>query len=756
MPLAPSMTASLPPESAVPAPARGARLPPAEVAALFRPRSIAVIGASSNPTRFSGKIIPTLLRQGFEGVIYPINARSPQVAGLTCYPRLSAIPGPVDCIIYAVAPEHMHEALDGARERGVKLMVVASAGFAERGDAEGQALQDDLVRLAHANGMRVIGPNCLGFANFEDRICATAAAAMDWPAMPRGRIGMVSQSGGLGLASILYAALEEGIGFSHVVTTGNEADLDTIDVARFLVEDPGTDVIAMTIEAVRDPAGFIELLGLAQQAGKPVVVLKSGRTDLGKVMAASHTGALAGSAQVFEAVCRQFGVVCVSDVDEFYQFADMFGKLRAAGKLSAARAPGAHCAAFSVSGGHIGLFADQGSLHGLGFPSFSLVTKEAVARELGFSGNFQNPLDTTARAIGDDGFWGRCLKVLLEDEAIELVVPIITVAHSYDHAIGDFIAQAERSSKIVVVLWAGGAFEGEGLRRLQESNVPLFRTPARAAAAIAALQRYCVQRARIAGRAPPVPGDEPGQRRARALLLEAAASGRAALTERESKAVLAAIGVPVTREQSVVTAEEAVEAAGAIGFPVALKGEHPAILHKSEAGIVFLGLADAPAVVEAFATVTARMAAATPGQPPGRVLVQEMVGAGTELILGLSRDPEFGLAVVCGLGGIFVEILGDAAMRLPPFDIGEARRMIEELRGVAVLKGARGRPGVDIEKVAGLLVALGDFAVANADLLAEVDINPLISTGTGQLRAADALIVLDRVDACAAGNHRRA
>ncbi|MGP1615538.1 MAG: CoA-binding protein, partial [Pollutimonas bauzanensis] len=464
-------------------PAR-ARMAPADVAGLFKPKSIAVVGASANPERFSGKIIPSLLRQGYGGAIYPVNPGRGNIGGLACYPDLAAVPGDVDCVVYALAAEHIGAVLDQCRDKRVRLMVVSSAGFAERGDAQGVAMQESMLARARAAGVRVLGPNCIGFINMVSRVCVSSAAAASWPDIPRGGIGLVSQSGGLGLATILYSALEDGISFSHIVTTGNEADLDTIDIARYLIADAATDVVAMTVEAVRDKAAFFGALQEAKAAGKPVVVLKSGRTELGKTMAASHTGALAGSAAVFEAVCAQYGAICANDVDDFYQIAAMLAKLRRAGKLGTFANPGAHCAALSISGGHIGLFADHASLAGLAFPAFSGRTQAAIARELGFEGNFQNPLDTTARTIGDDGFWGRCASVLLDDAAIEVVVPIITVARTYEAAIRDFIDIAQKSGKIVVVVWAGGDFEGEGRRLLMQSNVPVFRTPARAAAAI--------------------------------------------------------------------------------------------------------------------------------------------------------------------------------------------------------------------------------------------------------------------------------
>lgn len=729
------------------------RAPPESVSACFRPRSVAVIGASSNPTRFSGKIIPTLVRCGFTGDIYPVNAGRTEIGGLKCYPDLASVPGDVDCVVYAIAAEQIVPMLDEIARKRTKLLVVSSAGFAERGDDAGRALQAQLVAFCRGHGIRVLGPNCIGFTNFAEQTCISSAAALEWPDAPAGRIGLVSQSGGLGLATVLFCALEEGIGFSNIVTTGNEADLDTIDIARSFVADPQTDVIAMTIEAVRDSAGFVRLLELAEKAGKPVVVLKSGRTDLGKTMAASHTGALAGSAAVFEAVCAQYGVICAHDVDDFFELAAMFAKLRASGKLGRWTHPASHCAALSISGGHIGLFADHASLQGLAFPAFAPETHAAITGELGFEGHFQNPLDTTARTIGDDGFWGRVTQVLLDDPQMQVVVPIITVAHSYDPAVNDFIRLAETSGKILVVLWAGGHFEGDGRQRLQRSNVPLFRTPARASAAIAALDRYLGARHRRGAPPAPAPRDlDHALEAARAALLDCTtdaphpSQARQALTERESKRVLAALGVRVTRERVVGTVKEALAAAREIGYPVVVKGEHPAILHKSEAGVVHLNIADDDAVRRAFELTVERMRRAVPEGPEGRVLVQERIAGATELIAGVTNDPEFGPVVAFGLGGVFVEIMRDVALRVAPFDEAEAARMIGELKGAAVLDGARGRQPADRAALASLLARLSSFAAANRDHVKEIDINPLIVLADGSVCAVDALIVLSQAD----------
>lgn len=719
---------------------RADRMRPSEIASLFKPKSIAVVGASANPERFSGKIIPSLVRQGFAGAIYPVNPGRAEIDGRQCYPDLASVPGTVDCVVYALAAEHIESILSQCKQKQVRLMVVSSAGFAERGDDHGQELQDHLVARAAEAGVRVLGPNCIGFINLVDRTCVSSAAAMAWPNMPTGRIGLVSQSGGLGLASILYGALEDGVSFSHIITTGNEADLDTIDVANFLVADEDTDVVAMTVEAVRDRAGFCEILDTARKMGKPVVILKSGRTDLGKTMAASHTGALAGSAEVFEAVCRQYGAICAHDIDDFYQIASMFAKLRRAGKLAGLHNPGAHCAALSISGGHIGLFADHASLQGLAFPDFSVKTKLAIAEELGFEGNFQNPLDTTARTIGDDGFWGRCTQALLKDDDIQLVVPIITVSRSYEPAIRDFIRIAEEASKVIVAIWAGGDFEGEGRKLLADSNVPVFRTPARAAAAIRALNDYCVQRDQHVAEPLTELTDSGDLLEAIELFKSSFTGDKAALTERASKQVLAALGFPVTREFAARTEEDAVNAARETGFPVVLKGEHPDILHKSDLGLVFLDLRDEGEVRTAYRTTMERLAAA--GVDGGQVLVQQMIDAGTELIVGTTTDPEFGPVVVLGLGGIFVELLNDVSMRVAPFNHQEALAMIDELRGKAMLEGMRGQQAVDKDELARLLVQLGRFAEAAGEWISEIDVNPLVlNRHTGRLCALDALIV---------------
>ena len=724
-------------------PADGGTRPAAgAIARLLAPRSIAIIGASADPAKFSGRFAPYLQRQGYGGAIYPINARRAEVAGLKSYPDLAAIPGPVDCVIYSIAAADIEPALAACETKGVQLLVVTSAGFAEQGDEAGAQRQARITEFARRTGIRVIGPNCVGFVNLVGRVAAAAAAVLEWPDIPAGHLGVVSQSGGLALGSVLFGGLSEAISFSHLVSTGNEADLDIVDFGEFLVEDPATEAIALTIEAVRDGDAFRRFLTHAQRAGKPVVILKSARSDLGRAMAASHTGALAGSSAVFNALCARHGVALVEDVDELYQVAQMFAKLRAAGKLRHdGILPGDGCTAFSVSGGHIGLLADLASLKGLRFPALAEATQERVRTVLGKTGTILNPVDLSGGQVSDHGVWGRCLQPLLDDPQVGVGVPILTVARNYDPACHDIIRIAAEHPKPVLVSWVGGAFEGEGKALLRRSPVPLFESPERAARGLAALDGHLRAQRRFHTRTPDAAALPAAPHR---LIGAAIAAGRKTLGERESKLILGELGFPVTREHLATSAQAALDAAVTLGFPVALKGEHPGIAHKTEARLVHLGLASAAEVARAYAEIEAAMRAHAPDTPATGVLVQEMVPAGTELVLGVNADSTFGPTVMFGLGGIFVETLRDVSLGVAPITHDEALSMIGATRCVELLRGARGRHPVDLGRLATLLVRLGEFALAHVNWVREIDINPLIAIDRAEhnLRVVDALMVL--------------
>ncbi len=698
---------------------------PNNLAGLFAPRSIAIIGASSDPAKFSGRFVPYLQRHGFAGALYPINPRRDEISGVRCYPDLASVPADVDCVIYASAASDAQQALAHCADKRVKLIVMTSAGFSERGDEQGRRLEAELVALARSSGARLLGPNCVGFMNTVDGVAGAAAAAFEWePPLPRGSIGVASQSGGLAMASIILGGWGEGIGFSHVISTGNEADLDIAEVGRFLLEDAHTDVICLTIEAVRDGVAFARLLNDAQLAGKPVVILKTGRSDLGQQMAASHTGALAGSYDVFLAVAQRYGAAVVDDLDDLWQVAQMFAKLRVSGKLRprGGRFAGSGAAACSVSGGHIGLLADLSAYAGIQFPTLSETTQQRLRQVLVKDGIILNPVDMSGGSVSDHSTWARTLALMLDDPAVELGLPILTAAKNYDTVCADLLKLAAEHDKPIIVTWAGASFQGEGKAALQRSALPVFWTPGRTARGLVALDAW--QRAyahliqpREYSTAPAVP---------HALVVQAAKAGRNCLTERESKQVLADLGFRVTRERLAQNADEAVAIACEIGFPVVLKGEHPAIAHKTEVGIVRLGIQGEEAVRAGFSDLMDRMASAAPGEPANGVLVAEMIGGGIEFMLGARRDPIFGPMVMFGLGGIFVETLKDVRLAPAPLDRAQAHALIEGIRGAALLHGARGRQAADVGHLAELLCRLAEFAVANAAYVSDIDLNPLV------------------------------
>jgi len=707
-----------------------------EMKTIFAPRSVAVVGASDDITKVNGKCIHFLKKHGYQGQIYPVNPRRSTIQGYPCYPDLGSIPGEVDHVMYVIPAGQIETIFEPCKQKGVRSITVISSGFAESGDEEGKKLQEKLVRFAKETGIRIIGPNCFGFINLVDRVAASPAAALDWTEIPAGRVGLVSQSGGLGLASVFYGAMEESIHFSYLVSSGNEADLNICDYLEFLIDDPHTDVIALTVEGIKDGKRFMELADRAVKARKPILMLKIGRSELGAKMASSHTGALSGSDKVYDALFRQKGIIRVEDYDELIRLAGMFAKLIAQGKMP----KDCRVAGLSVSGGHVGLFGDLGDCYGLSFPEFDESTKAKLQGILEF-GKCKNPLDLSGQVIKDPKAYKKSLEALVEDPNLDVLVPIITVAKSYDEVIRDFLEVAQATSKPIMVMWPGGSFEGNGRELLRQSQIPLFKTPLQLIKALVALRQY-VTFVGSRGETGAAAADETSgiDREIAEKLEQAVKQGRRALTERESKELLKRFGFPVTPEELAETKEQAIRAAERLGYPVALKGESPKLLHKSDFGIIRLNLKNEREVAEAFDEIMASMKKHS--DKINGVLVQKMVDPGTEVILGVSRDETFGPTLLFGLGGIFVEILKDVSLRVLPIHERDAEEMMEDLKGKALLRGARGREPADTDEIKRLLMRLSDFAFRYQAWIREIDINPLIVHKNGAW-VVDALIVLN-------------
>jgi len=682
---------------------------------LLQPSSIAIIGASDEPSRIGGRPLAYLLAAGFPGPIYPVNSKRQTVQGLTAYPTIADVPGKVDLAVIAVAAAQAVAAVGECAARGVGAAVIFTAGFAEVGPA-GAVLQDRIAAIARESGMRVLGPNCLGLFGTEHGFYATFTTTLDRGLPKPGSLSIVSQSGAFG-SHLFYAAAGRGLGMRYWIATGNEADVDVAECLHWVAEDPGTSVIMAYTEGVKDAARFIGALKAAHAQRKPVIFMKVGRSELGAAAITSHTASLAGADAIYDAVLRQYGAYRARTAEEMVDvaYAASRGVYPASDRLGL----------ITISGGVGALMADEAADRGLAVPPMPEAAQSRLKALIPFASP-RNPVDLTAQPFNDIALVARNLEIMLREGGYDSVVAFFTsVAGS--PAIAEPLRRVIRDLRGIRpdCLFVLSALIPDALKAAYEADgVPVFEDPSRAVAAVAALTGF--------GRwfrqpsAAPMPPSRPKS----AIPPD--------LGEHGAKRLLADWGIPVLAERLVRNADEAAAAFAAIGGPVVLKIASPDIRHKTEVGGVLLDLRDAESVRRGYAALTA---AAPPARIEG-VLVAPYVTGGVETIIGVKRDPVFGPVVMVGLGGVFVEVLQDVALRLAPIDRAEAMAMIGEIRGRAVLDGARGRPPADIEALAAALAALSQFAAAYADDIESVDINPLLVLSRGQGAVAlDALIV---------------
>jgi acetyltransferase len=587
-----------------------------------------------------------------------------------------------------------------------------------------------LVEIARAGGVRFMGPNCNGMISFVDRFALTSTAAIRGPRRAPGDIGVASQSGGAGQINVMWRAQQAGLGVSYQVSCGNNADLDLLDYMAFMVEDERTRVVLAIAERLDDGERLRALARRAAELDKPIVMIKVGRTEAGSRAAASHTGAVTGADAVFDAALRQLGILRVEDTSELYEAAMLLRRGR--------RPTGRRAAATSVSGGNLVMLADLGASVGVEFPQYSDATQGKLSELLpGFSAA-ANPTDLTAVAIGRKDAFASVCRVMAADPAIDTVIPVLTMSPAEEiRSVAEFSATCE---KPVAILWTGGAFDEPALaaQTLVAEGHAVYRDAMPCLKALRASMQYGEFRRHLGRPARARPSGIAAEK-ARKLL-----EGKAGtLNEHDSKALLACYGLPVTREYLAQNAEDAVQRAHAIGGPVALKIQSADIPHKTEANAIRLGLGGEEAVRRAYEEVTLAAAAYKPDARIDGVLVQEMVGEGHEVLVGLSQDPTFGPVLTVGLGGIHAELLKDVAFRLPPVDAGEALEMLRELRTWPLLAGARGRAPADIEALAACIERTSWLAADLAGVVGELDVNPLmvLQQGAGA-RVVDALVVM--------------
>jgi acyl-CoA synthetase (NDP forming) len=684
---------------------------------LLAPRSIAVLGASSDATRIGGRPIAYMRAQGFPGALYPVNPNRAEIQGLKAYPSVADLPETPDVAIVAVPAELAASSIEDLARRGCKAVVMFTAGFAEMDDA-GAVAQAKMVATARAAGMRILGPNCLGVFDARRSYYATFSSSFDsgWPVL--GRIGIASQSGAYG-THLYTLARNRGIGASLCVMTGNEGDVTVGECIGWLAENPEVDVIAVYAEGIREAPGLIAALQAARAAKKPIVMQKVGRSELGGKAAKSHTASIAGDDAITEAVMSEFGVYRARNSEEMLDIAHT-----ATRKIyPAANTLGV----ITVSGGAGVLISDVAESLGLAMPEMPLEAQGRLRTLVPFCAP-RNPVDATAQVSNDVTLVKTFTESMVRDGGYASVLGFFSMTASsrrWPQIREQLNLVREENPDRLYVLSV--IVPPERRDELESDGWVVHEDPTRAVTAIDAMGRYGVAFA-----ARPV---------ALAPFVSAVTLPAATPTEAEAKLLLAAAGIASAPEAACATVEESVAAAKSFGFPVVMKILSPDIIHKSEIGGVLLDIADADAVRSGHALLLERAKAAAPTARIEGVLVAKQLKGGVECILGIHRDPVFGPMAMFGLGGIFVEILKDVVFRRCPFGPDTAEAMIRSIKGAPLLFGARGREPADVKSLALMLSQLSAFAVAAGDRLLSIDLNPVFAMPEGQgAFAVDAVI----------------
>ncbi|MDP9895712.1 acyl-CoA synthetase (NDP forming) [Variovorax boronicumulans] len=691
--------------------------------ALFKPRSIAIFGASDDVTKIGGRPLQFLQKYGYAGGIYPVNRKAGLVQSLPAYASLDDVPEVPELAVVAVPPAGVLDAVKDCARRGVKAAVILSAGFSEMGE-EGGRLQAQIGDVARATGMRVVGPNCLGAIGVPDKSIATFSVALESSFPVAGSVGIVSQSGNLGSFTLRLAG-ERGLGVSRMLTTGNECDVDIADAIASLAADPGTSVILCCMETCRDGAKLTRAMAMAREAGKPLVVLKVGVSEAGSEAAASHTGALACSDAVFDAVLRSGGAIRVPSIEQLLEVG------HALSVVGPTRVPGGHrVAVLTASGGFGVLLADAASAQGLALPKLAAQTQERILSVVPFAAP-SNPVDMTAQVSSRPEVLAQMLDAVARDVSCDALILQSANAFHVPRLRDVFLAALEQVRKDhpsrLILLCARAPQEVRAT--LNAMGFPVVEGIDAACATLAALLRF---------------GARDAARAVAPAIERVPLAAEAFATEASAKAVLAEAGLPVPREAIVANRDEALAAARAMGFPLVLKVVSPDIAHKTEVGGVFVGVRSEAQLLKEYDNLLARVAQKAPAARIAGVLVAQMVQGGVELILGTKKDPMFGPMVMVGLGGIFAEIFKDVALQPAPVDEAQATAMLRSLKAFPLLDGARGRPKADVPAAAKAIAALSRFAERHADSVSEIDINPLMVLDLGRgAHALDALLVPD-------------
>lgn len=683
--------------------------------ALFNPQSLAIVGASSDPKKLSGRAIHYMKTYGFKGKLYPVNPSSPEIQGLTAYPSVSAIPGPVDQAVIIVPSTRVEESLRDCAKKGVKVVQVLSSGFGEMGP-EGKAAQDHLVEIARQAGMRMVGPNSLGALSPSNGLFATFSTSFARGAAPKpGKVAFITQSGAFGSCTYVMADLR-GVGMSRTLATGNEADVDVAHCIDFLAQDPETEVICASMESCRNGDQLRAAINKASSAGKAVIMMKVGTSEAGAAAAATHTGSLAGDDRVYDTILRETGAWRARSIEEMVDIAYLLvnGRMPANNKLSLV----------TVSGGIGILMADDGARMGLEIKPFSQALIDQLAVVLPY-GAGRNPYDTTAQVATNPQLVvnvGQCILQHTTDDALVFYLANNGLAPLVFRDTLDALLKLKAAYKdrLVVVIMPSEA----GVRaELEGAGIPVYEDPTRAIAAISAA-------CQIRQRRESMPTLSTSHQKSKLAIHPS--------DESKAKQLLRQEGIPVIEERVCLTAKEAVQAANEFGYPIVAKILSPDIQHKTEIGGVLLGLSNSTEVEKGFETLIQRAKMAKPDARLEGVLISRMVNKGVETLVGMHRDPVFGPMIMFGLGGIMVELFKDVAMASAPLDKASAHQLIDSVKGAALLKGWRGSEPLDCDALVDVLCKISETACKYPEIQS-IDINPLLVQKSGVV-ALDAVI----------------
>jgi len=680
----------------------------------FKPQQIAIIGASSSPGKIGYTVLSNLLQAGFQGKIFPVNPKAEAILDLPVTNRIQDLPEKLDMAVLTIPRDLVLPSLQELAEKQVRSVVIITAGFKEVG-REGYHLEQEIVELAEANGIALLGPNCLGLINTSSKLNVTFAAGTP----PAGNIAFFSQSGAL-CQAILDWAVGENIGFSSFVSLGNKAVLNEGDMLRHLGSDPETDVILGYIENVSNGQQFLDS-AQAMSHKKPVLLIKSGTSAAGAKAASSHTGAIAGSDQAYDAAFEQSGIIRVKDVSTLFTLAQAFS--------SQPLPQGPNLAIVTNSGGPGIMTADACEGSHLNIAKLNESTIQRMREFLPSFASLYNPVDIIGDA--DAERYLKTIEVVLEDSNVDSLLILLTPTGSVIDQIPDLserIAKLTKGAgKPVFVCYMGKQAVAEGQKILQQARIPCYNFPEPAIQSLEAMYRYQLWQNRTAE---PIERFEVDQQAVRQLIQEVQSStsqsGGIEIVEYQAQKILDAYRLPTPRTELAQTSDHAVRAAEAIGYPIVLKIASADISHKSDVGGVAVNLTSPEQVKKTFIEMTSRAKTMRPEAYITGCLVQEMAPKGVkEIIVGFKRDDQFGPLLMFGLGGIYVEVLKDIAFKLAPVSRNEARQMVRDIRSYMLLKGVRGEAGVDIESIVDIILRMSQFAVDFPEV-SEAEFNPVL------------------------------